>query len=200
MRQNVVESLDAAVHARNLADLDVDAHWSLLAGLVDTSTYKKSSLKYVDPPYIKQLCTQRRLCSCPVTKQDLMLQIIAARQQERKSWITALEQRARVLVIMMLSATSAEGTLYVPAACNEFVRKCGSVERAADELEQHTRNTFTKGIPTEDSAGIYAHIKDMLGRSNHYPPVPFTPDELRDRLQALKSGKTGGPLASPLTC
>ena len=84
MRQNVVESLDAAVHARNLADLDVDAHWSLLAGLVDMSTYKKSSLKYVDPPYIKQLCTQRRLCSCPVTKQDLMLQIIAARQQERK--------------------------------------------------------------------------------------------------------------------
>ena len=96
-------------------------------------------------------------------------------------------------MIMMLSATSAEGTLYVPAACNEFVRKCGSVERAADELEQHTRNTFTKGIPTEDSAGIYAHIKDMLGRSNHYLPVPFTPDELRDRLQALKSGKTGGP-------
>ena len=195
-RKWVVDAAHVAQLAAAQRDVFVQQYspsqqWEALCAMSRQVSVPRRSCKYVDPPFVKDLCKQRRSCGEVQERSRLTKEILTQRHLARLHWWSKLESQA---------ASGDFGAIdYVRKKQNprpstkSFVARVGGAQAAATEVKDHFSQVFSQPSENEEDEAVKRCLRTLRELCSPTNCVPFTQDEIRSAVHALKLNKTAGP-------
>ena len=190
-RQSVRRAaLHASVPVSALAfvELNTQQQWESLKQLSDEFSFSAPSLKYKDPPGVKQLCQQRRLATDLQERARLTRLVIATRHEALLRWLQDLHDRSSRGDAGAIRYLRQRGVVH-GADTEGFVAKCGWVQASIATVKQHYSELFGKQPSQEEQGDLKQALDRLSEKGSKRPPVPFDFAEVGKAMARLKSGK-----------
>ncbi|CAE7274880.1 CBWD5, partial [Symbiodinium sp. KB8] len=163
--------------------------WEVIRSINDTCARPKPSLKYKDPPDLKELCRQRHYTNDPADKTRLAKQILSRRREARSLWLQGLMRRA--------STGDGSATAYLhnrskpKPSHNKLIQASGGKQAAAEQVQERMQELLS-ATPAERDAvcGWEARLADTA--SSSAPCRLFDDSEIQQSVGKLRLGKASG--------
>ena len=165
--------------------------WETLSRLSNQHSFASPSLKYRDPPGIKQLRQERRLASDPLERARVTRVIIAARHEARRRWMQDLYDKSEQGDPSAIRYLKHRGS-QMPPNTEDFVAKSGGEQASIDNVKQHYSRLFGNEPTPLERESLKGSLQTLLEREAQCPPEPFTAAEVQPALDRLKRGKVSG--------
>ena len=154
---------------------------SELQNIARYATCPLGSLRYVDPPQVKEFCRKRSVCNDPALRRDLSLSIIAARKLAKDAWRRHLIFRAASGDWQARRRLTKRDSLN--NALRPTVLSLGGEDLALQKVTEHFRITF--GM--EEDLNLDDAFRDLPDDE-----LLFGAEEVELCLACMKGSKTTG--------
>ena len=175
------------------ADIGIHDQLRVLRSLANGACSHRKSLRYVDPPYVKDLCKQRREATCPDERAWLVKAILVTRTAAKRQWWQNLEDSA--------GKGNGEAIRYLrrrlqkPATTSALIRLSGGQSAAAQAVREHTQAVFGTPLSCEDAELLHRMQDELFCSTSGCPLFCFQHDEIREYIhEKIHLRKTSGML------
>ena len=171
--------------------VDATSQWQTLRALSNAVSTRKVGLRYVDPPFVKDLCKQRREVTDSAQRAWIVRAIFACRTAAKREWWKQLENAA--------GNGDSEAICYLrrrqrkPASTTAFARDSGGRSKAAERIRAHTLEVFCKPVTDTGKDEIECMQLQLWDSSANQLRVPFGEDEIKQFvMDRVRRNKTSG--------
>ncbi|CAE7242416.1 hypothetical protein AK812_SmicGene1302 [Symbiodinium microadriaticum] len=165
--------------------------WETLSRLSERHSFAAPSLKYKDPPGIKQLCQERRATHDPLERARVTKVIIAARHEARRRWMQDLYDKSEQGDPSAIRYLRQRGS-QMHTNTEDFVTNSGGEQASIHNMKQHYSNLFGKEPDPIEKESLEKTLQTLVDRAAQCPPELFTVAEVQPALERLKRGKVSG--------
>ena len=165
---------------------ELQRQWASFKGLAHQVCHRTPSLKYKDSPFLKHLCSLRRVAADPQHRTDLSRQIIAIRRHERDQWCQQVLLRAAQVDY---EAVRAHFRYITPkTSLDSAIAAYNTREQFVDAVHQYFYGKLGGRQLIEEGNLQIGYGGNLQGSIS-----PFQCEEVQTAISSMKPRKTSGP-------